>query len=306
MAKATEDIAKGNLDGVLPPVKSHDEVGKMTEGFKTMQKSLKEYIQKLTETTAAKERMESELSIAREIQMSILPKIFPPFPERSEFDLYALIEPAREVGGDFYDFFLIDPTHLCFVIADVSGKGVPASLFMAVTKTLIKATAKAEITPADILTQVNTELASGNDAAMFVTIFCGILNTRTGEILYANAGHNPPLLIDKEGKVSYLQISGGLVLGVMEEICYQVESLHLQTGESLFMYTDGVTEAMNIKEELFSEERLQKDLTLAADRPIKEMINTLMQRINDFSGEALQSDDITMMVLQYKGEKDSR
>ena len=201
MSKATEDIAKGNLDNALPPVTSRDEVGKMAEGFMTMQKSLKEYIRKLTETTAAKERMESELSIAREIQMSILPKIFPPFPDHPEFDLYAVIEPAREVGGDFYDFFQIDPTHLCFVIADVSGKGVPASLFMAVTKTLIKATAKAGITPAEILTQVNEELASGNDAAMFVTIFCGILDTETGEIRYANAGHNPPLLIDTEGKV---------------------------------------------------------------------------------------------------------
>lgn len=303
MAKATEDISRGNLDSALPPVTSRDEVGKMSEGFMAMQKSLKDYIRKLTETTAAKERMESELSIAREIQMSIIPKIFPPFPDHPEFDLYAVIEPAREVGGDFYDFFQIDPTHLCFVIADVSGKGVPASLFMAVTKTLIKATAKAGISPAEILTQVNRELASGNDAAMFVTIFCGILNTDTGEIHYANAGHNPPLLIDTEGKVAYLQKSGELVLGVMEEICYRVESLRLEAGERLFMYTDGVTEAMNSRDELFSEERLEKELSLLARRPIQGLITSLMQRIKDFSGEALQSDDITMMVLQYKGEK---
>jgi sigma-B regulation protein RsbU (phosphoserine phosphatase) len=305
MAKATEDIAEGNLDNTLPPVTSRDEVGKMTEGFMAMQKSLKEYIRKLTETTAAKERMESELSIAREIQMSILPKIFPPFPDRPEFDLYAIIEPARKVGGDFYDFFQIDPTHLCFVIADVSGKGVPASLFMAVTKTLIKATAKAGITPAEILTQVNQELASGNDAVMFVTLFCGILNTETGEIRYANAGHNPPLLIDTEGNIAYLKKSGALVLGVMEGICYQVESLRLKAGESLFMYTDGVTEAMNSRDELFSEERLEKELSLWARRPIQELIAILMQRIKDFSGGALQSDDITMMVLQYKGKRES-
>ena len=209
------------------------------------------------------------------------------------------------MGGDFYDFFQIDPTHLCFVIADVSGKGVPASLFMAVTKTLIKSTAKSGITPAEILTQVNEELASGNDAAMFVTIFCGILNTETGEILYANAGHNPPLIIDTEGNVAYLQKSGELVLGVMEGISYRVESLRLEAGESLFMYTDGVTEAMNSREELFSEERLEKELSLRARRPIQELIAALMQRIKDFSGEALQSDDITMMVLQYKGKKGS-
>jgi len=305
MAKATGDIANGNLDSALPPVKSRDEVGKMAEGFMIMQKSLKEYIQKLTETTAAKERMESELSIAHEIQMSILPKNFPPFSDRPEFDLYAVIEPAREVGGDFYDFFQIDPTHLCFVMADVSGKGVPASLFMAVTKTLIKATAKTGITPAEILTRVNNELASENEAIMFVTIFCGILNTGTGEILYANAGHNPPLLINKEGKVAYLQKSGGLVLGVMEGISYQVESLSLEAGESLFMYTDGVTEAMNIQKELFSAERLQKELSMLAQRPIQEMVSILMQRIKDFSGEALKSDDITMMVLQYKGKETS-
>ena len=305
MAKATEDIAKGNLDNPLPLVTSRDEVGKMAEGFMAMQKSLKEYIRKLTETTAAKERMESELSIAREIQKSILPKIFPPFPDHPEFDLYAVIEPAREVGGDFYDFFQIDPTHLCFVIADVSGKGVPASLFMAVTKTLIKSTARAGITPAEILTQVNEELASGNDAVMFVTLFCGILDTETGEIHYANAGHNPPLLIDAQGKVAYLKKSGALVLGVMEGICYRVESLRLEAGESLFMYTDGVTEAMNSREELFSEERLEKELSLNVRRPIRELIAALMQGIKDFSGEALQSDDITMMVLQYKGKKES-
>lgn len=302
MAKATEAIARGNLDTPLPLVTSGDEVGRMTEGFMAMQKSLKEYIRRLTETTAAKERMESELSIAHQIQMSILPKIFPPFPDRPEFDLFAVIEPAREVGGDFYDFFQIDPTHLCFVIADVSGKGVPASLFMAVTKTLIKATAKAGISPAEILTRVNNELASGNEAVMFVTIFCGILDTETGKILYANAGHNPPLLIDTDGNVAYLKKSGELVLGVMEEICYRVESLCLKAGESLFMYTDGVTEAMNSQEELFSEERLEKDLSLLARRPIQEMIAALMERIKDFSGEALQSDDITMMVLQYKGK----
>jgi phosphoserine phosphatase RsbU/P len=303
MAKATEEISKGNLNTPLPTVKSHDEVGKMAEGFQAMQTSLKEYIQKLTETTAAKERMESELNIAHEIQMSILPKIFPPFPDHPEFDLYAVIAPAREVGGDFYDFFQIDPTHLCFVIADVSGKGVPASLFMAVTKTLIKATAKAGISPAEILTRVNQELAVGNDAAMFVTIFCGILDTETGEIFYANAGHNPPLLVDKQGKPDYLSSSGGLVLGVMEGISYKVEKLSLEAGETFFMYTDGVTEAMNLQGELFSEERLKKDLALAAGGSLKAMLDFLMGRIQEFAGDALQADDITMMVIQYKGKK---
>jgi sigma-B regulation protein RsbU (phosphoserine phosphatase) len=304
VSKATEEIAKGNLDTPLPPVTSRDEVGKMAEGFVAMQKSLKEYIYKLTETTAAKERMESELNIAHEIQMSILPKIFPPFPEHPEFDLYAVITPAWEVGGDFYDFFQIDPSHLCFVIADVSGKGVPASLFMAVTKTLIKATAVAGCTPAYILTRVNQELATGNEAAMFVTLFCGILDTETGEILYTNAGHNSPLRINNKREVTEIPQIGGLVLGAMEGIGYEEGSFILEPGEALFMYTDGVTEAVNQQGDLFSVERLQAELAPICGEPLKEMLSTLMERINDFSGEALQADDITMMVLQYKGKSE--
>lgn len=303
MAKATEAIAKGDLDSELSNIQSGDEVGKMAQAFVTMQHSLKEYIRKLTVTTAAKERIESELSIAREIQMSILPKNFPPFPDQPEFDLYAVIEPAREVGGDFYDFFKIDRNHLCFVMADVSGKGVPASLFMAVTKTLVKATAKEGITPAEILTQVNNDLAEGNEASMFVTLFCGILNIETGEILFANAGHNPPLLITKQGQVSYLEGASGLVLGAMEGITYQGDRLQLESGESLFLYTDGVTEAMDLGENLFSEERLQQELSRLTQKPIQEILETLLERVKAFSREAPQSDDITMMVLQYRGHE---
>ena len=171
MARATRDIGKGNLDIELPEVKTGDEVGKLTEAFQYMKTSLKEYIKQLTETTASKERIESELKIARDIQMNMLPKKFPPFPERSEFDIYAMIEPAREVGGDFYDFFFIDDEHFCFAIGDVSGKGVPASLFMAITKTLIKAKTLWDADPGRILTKVNNDLCQGNDACMFVTIF---------------------------------------------------------------------------------------------------------------------------------------
>jgi sigma-B regulation protein RsbU (phosphoserine phosphatase) len=274
----------------------------MTQGFMVMQKSLKEYIRKLTETTAAKERMESELSIAHEIQMSILPKIFPPFPDHPEFDLYAVIAPAREVGGDFYDFFQIDPSHLCFVIADAAGKGVPASLFMAVTKTLIKATAKAGSTPAHILTRVNQELATSNEAAMFVTLFCGILNTKTGEIRYSNAGHNSPLRINKNREVIELPQIGGMVLGAMEGIDYEEGSFILEPGEGLFLYTDGVTEAVNMQGDFFSVEGLQAELSPISGKPLKEILSILMERIHEFSGEALQADDITMMVLQYKGK----
>jgi len=310
LARATKDISNGNLDIESPRIKSKDEVGKLAESFDYMKSSLKQYIKELTETTAAKERIESELSIAREIQMSILPKIFPPFPKRSEFDIYATIEPAKEVGGDLYDFFFIDDDHICFLIGDVSGKGVPASLFMAVTKTLFKASTEKGLLPGEIVSKVNNELSKDNDTCMFVTLFCGILDTRNGEVLYSNAGHNPPLIIKKGERPNYLKKSGGMAIGVMEGMDYPTAKLHLQPGEYLYMYTDGVTEATNTKEELFSEERLREDLSKIQDKPIKDVVSDIMLKIDSFSMGMPQADDITMMVLKYigtdpkKGESD--
>jgi len=310
LAGATKDISNGNLDIESPRIKSKDEVGKLAESFDYMKSSLKQYIKELTETTAAKERIESELSIAREIQMSILPKIFPPFPKRSEFDIYATIEPAKEVGGDLYDFFFIDDDHICFLIGDVSGKGVPASLFMAVTKTLFKASTEKGLLPGEIVSKVNNELSKDNDTCMFVTLFCGILDTRNGEVLYSNAGHNPPLIIKKGERPNYLKKSGGMAIGVMEGMDYPTAKLHLQPGEYLYMYTDGVTEATNTKEELFSEERLREDLSKIQDKPIKDVVSDIMLKIDSFSMGMPQADDITMMVLKYigtdpkKGESD--
>jgi sigma-B regulation protein RsbU (phosphoserine phosphatase) len=303
LARATEDIAIGNLDIEVPAVKSQDEVGKLAESFTYMKSSLKQYIKELTETTAAKERIESELKIARDIQMGILPKKFPPFPDRHEFDIYATIEPAKEVGGDFYDFFLTDNDHLCFAIGDVSGKGVPASLFMAATKTLIKATARDGITPDEILTRVNNELCCGNDACMFVTIFCGILNTKTGEVIYANGGHNPPLIARQGGEVNFLKQSGGIVVGAIEDLAFKTERLVLQPGDSLFMYTDGVTEAINEREELFSEERLKNEIITLHEKSIQELVAGIMQEIKVFSHGMPQADDITMMILRIMGSQ---
>ena len=303
MARATEAIATGNLDIELPPAKTDDEVGKLSKSFQTMKESLKEYIQQLTETTASKERIESELKIARDIQMSILPKRFPPFPERCEFDICAIIEPAREVGGDFYDFFFIDDDHLCFVIADVSGKGVPAALFMAMTKTLIKATAAPGMDPGEILIKVNHELSQGNDSCMFVTIFFGILNTKTGEILYTNAGHNPPFVIRQGREVTCMVGGRNVIVGAMEPLAYETERLILKAGEALFMYTDGVTEAMNEMEELFSGERLKEELVALQEKSIQEMIAGVKEKITSFAHGAPQSDDITMMIIQFNGNQ---
>jgi phosphoserine phosphatase RsbU/P len=303
MARATGAIAKGNLDIELPPPKSRDEVGKLSEAFQYMKGSLKEYIQQLTETTASKERIESELKIAHDIQMSILPKIFPPFPNRKEFNIYAVIEPAREVGGDFYDFFFTDDEHFCFVIGDVSGKGVPASLFMAVTKTLIKATALKSTDPGKILTEVNRELSQGNDSCMFATIFCGLLNTETGVLSFANGGHNTPFLICGGREVTYLQGRRGLVVGAMEESVYETERVNLRSGDTLFMYTDGVTEAANGGGELFSDDRLKGQVITLRGKSVQEMIGGILEEVHSFSHGAEQSDDITMLVIRLTGEK---
>ncbi|MCX5813004.1 MAG: SpoIIE family protein phosphatase [Proteobacteria bacterium] len=301
MAQATQGIGAGNLDIEMPVVTSGDEVGKLTEAFGYMKASLKAYIEQLTETTALKERMESELKVAHDIQMSILPKMFPPFPDRREFDIYAMIQPAKEVGGDFYDFFQIDHDHLCFVMADVSGKGIPASLFMAVTKTLIKAKAAVGLTPDRIVSRVNEELCVGNDNNMFVTVFCAILDVRTGEMEYTNGGHNPPLIIRKTGEVSVLKSTGGIVVGVIDDAKYTVDKLTLEPGDSIYLFTDGVNEAMNKNNELFSDKRLEQGIIRLKEKSIKEIIDGIMGEIELFAQDTPQSDDITMMVIQYRG-----
>ncbi len=301
MSEAAERIGTGNLDIELPPVRSGDEVGKLTAAFHYMKTSLKEYIAKLTETTAAKERIESELKIASEIQMGILPKKFPPFPDRTEFDVFATIKPAKEVGGDFYDFFFIDQEHLCFIIADVSGKGIPAAIFMAVTRTLIKAIATPGMTSGEILTKVNEELCIGNDSNMFVTVFCGILNTKTGEVIYTNAGHNPPLIIHKGKEVTWLEGERNIMAGAMEQFVYKTEKFILQDGDKVFMYTDGVTEAMNEREELFTDDRLEKEIITIQEKPVREIVAGIMEKVVSFAHGAPQSDDITMMVVKFNG-----
>ncbi len=303
LAGATAAIARGDFETELPQARSRDEVGTLTTAFQVMNGSLKEYIRKLTETTAAKERIESELNIAHDIQMGLLPKTFPPFPDRLEFDLYALMEPAKEVGGDFYDFFLVDDTHLCFVIADVSGKGVPAALFMAMSMTLIKATARQGLPPHEVLSRVNNELSRDNDSCMFVTTFCGVLDIGTGELLYANGGHNPPLHVRLGGRVSRLPSSGGLMVGAMEGTSYRCERLLLEPGDFLFLYTDGVTEAMNVSEECYSDERLERELAGLGGCGIRGGIDGIMADIRLFTGDAPQYDDITMMMVQYNGKQ---
>lgn len=301
MARATETIATGNLDIELPTLRSKDEVGRLAESFNHMKTSLKQYIKELTETTAAKERIESELKVAHDIQMSLLPKLFPPFPERKEFDIYATLEPAREVGGDLYDFFLLGEDRLFFLVGDVSGKGIPAALFMAVTKTLLKRIAEKCIDPALVLTQVNQELCRDNESMMFVTLFCGLLNFKTGELLFSNAGHNPPLVIRSAQKPEWLKVPEGFVLGGMEDAVYTIERIFLDLGDTILLYTDGVTEAMDREKAFYSEKRLMSAVERGKSRSVEGLIQEVLRSVKAFTkGESL-SDDVTLLALQFKG-----
>ena len=295
---AAEKLAGGDFDAPLPPIKRADEIGRLVGGFNAMRIDLKKYIENLASTTAAKEKIENELSIACEIQHSILPKLFPPFPKRAGLDIFAILESAREVGGDLYDFALLDDDHLYFCIGDVSGKGVPASLFMAVGKTLLKSTIHAMRDPAQTLTHVNNELADGNDSCMFITLFCGVLDLKTNRIIYANAGHNPPLRVSATA-VEFLPPSQSPPLGAMEDIPFQNETLDLNDGEQLLLYTDGVTEAMNEKQELFGDPRLHQLVKQSTGRMAEKRIATIVEAVKQHAGVAEQSDDITLLCLSH-------
>jgi sigma-B regulation protein RsbU (phosphoserine phosphatase) len=303
LAQTTSEIARGNLDIDLPDVPRNDEVGRLTRSFKEMRVALKEYISHLAETTAAKERIESELKIARTIQMSFLPKRFPPFPGKESFEIYAALEPAKEVGGDLYDFFLVGEDRLFFTLGDVSGKGVPAALFMAVTKTLLKGLAETGMSPSDVLAQVNVELSHENDSMMFVTVFCGFLDLRTGELFYSNAGHVRPLIIRGGSGPDWLRLPPGVVLGTTEKASYRTERVVLQPGDSLFAYTDGVTEAINGKQDFFSGDSLLRTVRSNASCCCEELVKTVMWAVKAFAGGTPQSDDIAILALCYKGER---
>jgi serine phosphatase RsbU (regulator of sigma subunit)/anti-sigma regulatory factor (Ser/Thr protein kinase) len=255
---------------------------------------------RLIEAYVEKERMEEALKLAHDIQMSMLPKIFPPFPKRRELDVFAAITPAKEVGGDFYDFFFIDEDRLCFAIGDVSGKGVAASLFMAVTKTLFKATAGNGGTPGEILARLNAEICRDNDSFMFVTLFCGILNIRTGQVDYSNGGHNLPYYVHRDG-VRLLENLGGRPLGLVEQTPYASGRMVLGPGEALLLYTDGVTEAMDSSETFYSDQRLEQFLASNRSSSPRQIIGDLLSDVRHFTGAAPQSDDIAALALQYFG-----
>ena len=248
-------------------------------------------------------KTEAELNVASHIQKNMLPCIFPPYPEREEFDIYATMMPAKEVGGDFYDFFLIDPDHLAIVIADVSGKGVPAALFMVIAKTLIKNNTAGMTEPKGIFEKTNDQLCENNEEGMFVTAFMGILEISTGVFSFVNAGHNPPLLKRKGQQFDWLSVKPGFILAGMEGMKYQQESITLSEGDELYLYTDGVTEAMNLEEELFTDQRLKEALNRHRELDLKELLASMKQEIDQFANGAKQADDITMLALRINEGK---
>jgi len=271
--------------------------------LKLLELTIKRYSENLKAETAARERIESELRIAHDIQNSMLPRIFPPFPERKEFDIFATMDPAKEVGGDFYDFFFIDNKKLCVIIGDVSGKGVPAALFMAISKTMLKTEALRGLPPREILTIVNDALCLDNQMCMFVTVFCLILDTETGEAQYSNGGHNPPLLCGQNGCFEFINVPKGFVVGAMEHLQCEGKNLLLKPSDTIFLYTDGVTEAMNPKKELFSENRLKESLEVVKEKDLKDIVSNMRQEIRKHAQEEPQSDDITMLLLRYNGKR---
>lgn len=300
LAQATHVMAAGNFDHELPDIRSRNEVGVLARDFDAMRASLKEYIANLTETTAAKERIQSELNVATDIQASLLPRMFPAFPERSEFDIFASMDAAKEVGGDFYDFFFIDDRNLCFLVADVADKGVPAALYMMVAKTLLKSEGQRLGEPDQMLASVNNILAADNERCMFASVFCAILDVDTGEVRFSNAGHNPPLLVDADG-VRYLKVKAGFMLGPMPDTAYETERLTLAAGSTLFLYTDGVTEARNRTEDMYGEQQLLDALQRTAALDPDGMIRSIRAEVMRHADGAPQSDDVTMVAIKYRG-----
>ena len=294
-------IGSGNLTCKIE-LKTGDELEQLADEFNKMGANLQHYIDDLEKTTKQKQHIESELNIASRIQRDMLPMIFPAYPERQEIDIFASMSPAKQVGGDFYDFFLINPNKLCFVIGDVSGKGIPAALFMVISKTLLKSEAMTDISPAEILYNVNNSLNSENDEMMFVTVLLCILDLTTGEVEFANGGHNPPLIMKKDHSVDFITLNKAKILGVFPNAIYSNQKLVLAPDEILFLYTDGVTEAMDINNNQFSEKTLHKTISGLQGLSVEKIEGGVLKAVKEFVKEAEQSDDITILVAQYRGK----
>ena len=302
ITRRISQLREGNLEFKMEDAyRTGDEVEELAQSFASISHKTVEYLDTVKRVTAEKERIGTELSLATQIQAAMLPHIVPAFPDRKDFDILGSMDPAREVGGDFYDYFLVDPDHLCMVIADVSGKGVPAALFMMASKIILQSVAMMGNTPEQILTRANEAICSNNDAQMFVTVWLGILELSTGKLTAANAGHEYPVLMHPDGMFELFKDRHGFVIGGMEGVRYREYELQLEPGAKLFVYTDGVPEASDADQELFGTERMVDALNAGRDGTPQEILKTVRQAVDGFVKDAEQFDDLTMMCLEYKG-----
>ena len=300
LAASADEVAKGNFDAALPEVHTKDEIHQLRDSFENMQQSLILYTDELRMTTAAKVSMESELKIAHDIQMSMLPKTFPPYPDRDDVDIYGSLTPAKGVGGDLFDFFIRDEK-LFFCIGDVSGKGVPASLYMAVTRSLFRNVSGYISEPDRIVEALNKAQNEGNDTNMFVTIFVGVLDLQTGVLNYCNGGHDAPLLVGRD--VGELPCDPNLPIGVIGDFKFSQQQVNIDTNTTIFLFTDGLNEAENARHQQFGDQRIwnvaRRLLSENSHQP-EHMIEQMTQAVHEFVGDAEQSDDLTMLAIQYK------
>ena len=303
---ARENTILSDENSLSRNIKTKNEIGKLAKTIDFMEKETINYIENLTHVMQEKEQIKTELSVATQIQADMLPRTFPPFPDRHEFEIYATMTPAKEVGGDFYDFFLIDEDHLALVIADVSGKGVPAALFMAISKTLIKTrTQSCDNNPSEVLHDVNNILCEGNEADLFVTVWLGILEISTGKLVAANAGHEYPAIKRKGGEYELLISKNSPAVATMEGMRFRQAEFELHPGDILYTYTDGVAEATDANKELYGTDRMIRDLNKTVNDAPEEILKSMKKSVDEFVGDAPQFDDITMLCLKYFGGKKS-
>ncbi len=310
LAHAARGYYEDKKQGISAPnrfsqleINTRDEIQELDLAMKDMESGLIEYEKHLKEVTAEQERINTELNLAKRIQMDMLPSIFPPFPERNDFDIYATMDPAKEVGGDFYDFFLIDDNHLGCMIADVSGKGVPAALFMMVSKTILDNVLKRGASPAQSLEYANNVICANNKEEMFVTVWLAVLELSTGLVTASNAGHECPVKIKADGTVELIKDKHGFVVGGMENMKYKDYEISLESGDKLFVYTDGVPEATDKDEELFGTERMLEALRKDPQANPQGILKNVRTAVDDFVGDAEQFDDLTMLCLQLKDRR---
>ena len=295
LTELANTIREGNLNTKIK-IEKPEEFARLADTFNKMTNDIKNI-------TKDRERIESELSLAKDIQESSLPNIFPPFPDNKEFDIFAGMEAAKEVGGDFYDFYFIDKTHLMFLIADVSGKGVPAALFMMTSKTLVNYIALAGYTPEEMMAQINQKIYANNKQGFFVTMLAGILDTKTGELQFINCGHNPPLIKKADGTTEYLKLASNIVLGIMPDAKFEINTTKLSKSDTIILYTDGVTEAMNSSDELFGEERFINTVRTIDTNNVQQLRAGIKEKVKEFTENVPQSDDMTMVILKFNGNE---